>query len=292
MSLPPFDYQAPASDGELCALLAAHGAKARIIAGGTDLINWMAQGLVRPQVVIDVTRLPALGGIAAEPDGGLSIGACVRIEELERSAAVRGKYHALYQAAREIGSPQIRAMATIGGNCCNASPCADTPPPLVVFGARVRLVGPAGRREMPLEKFIRGNRQTAIAADEYLERIVLPAPWPNSASRFAAIGLRAAQEIDIASVAVNLALEPGSRRVAAVGIAMGAVAPMPLRAAAAEKLLAGEALSEERIDQAAESCAAESRPIDDLRASAEYRRYVIKTLAARTLREAAAAIRA
>lgn len=292
MSLPPFAYHAPTDSRALYALLAELGPRARILAGGTDLINWMAQGLVKPEAVIDVNALPELGGIAPQPDGGLSIGAAVRIEDLEKSALVRERYHALWQGAREIGSPQIRAMATIGGNCCNASPCADTPPPLVVLGARVVLAGPKGRREMLLEEFIRGNRLTAIAPDEVLERFLLPPPGERSASRFTAIGLRAAQEIDIASVAVNLALAPDGRRVAAVRIALGAVAPVPMRAPGAEALLVGAELTEERIAQAAASCAAECRPIDDLRASAEYRRYVVQTLAARTLKEAAQAARA
>jgi carbon-monoxide dehydrogenase medium subunit len=247
---------------------------------------------VQPEVVIDVNGLPALSGLRYAKGQGLSIGAAAKIEEIEKSELIREKYHALYQAAREIGSPQIRAMASIGGNCCNASPCADTPPALVVFGAGVTLVGPQGRRGMPLEAFIQGNRKTAIAADEYLERIDLPEPWPNSASRFANIGLRAAQEIDIASLAVNLALEPKSRQVAEVRIAMGAVAAVPLRATGAEGLLKGRELTEARIAAAAASCSEECRPIDDLRASAEYRRYVIQTLAVRLIREAGAAIAA
>ncbi len=290
MSLPPFDYRAPQSEDELAALLAAFGPKARVIAGGTDLLNWMAQNLVRPEVVIDVNSLTTLSGITYEEGKGLSIGAATKIESIEKSTVIREKYHALYQAAREIGSPQIRAMASIGGNCCNASPCADTPPPLVAFGAGVTLVGKRGRREMPLEEFIRGNRQTAIEPDEYLERISVPEPWPHSTSRFANIGLRAAQEIDIASIAVTLALDPKSGKVKEVRIAMGAVAPVPMRARGAEDILKGQPPSEALIDQAAASCTAECRPIDDLRASAEYRRYVIKTIASRTIREAVAAL--
>lgn len=290
MTLPPFEYLAPASVEELVGLLGRHGTKARILAGGTDLINLMADRAVHPEYVIDLNGVPQLAGISYEPGKGLTIGAATKIETIEKSPLIREKYFALHQAAAQIGSPQVRAMASIGGNSCNASPCADMPPPLVTLGALVCLVSPRGRRTMLLEDFILGNRRTALAEDELLESFFVPEPWPRSACRFATIGLREAQEIDIASVAVNLALKSESGEVAAVRIAMGAVAPVPLRARKAEEILLGRRPTDEVLQEATASCAAECRPIDDLRASAAYRRHVVGVLAARVLRETLSAI--
>ena len=145
MSLPPFEYLAPTTTAELAGLLAAHREKCRVLAGGTDLVNWMAEKIYRPDYVIDLRHLP-LAGITYEPGAGLTIGAATTIEAIERSAIIGRFYHALVQAAGQIGSPQIRAMATIGGNCCNASPCADMPPPLITLEARVVLTSTRGSR--------------------------------------------------------------------------------------------------------------------------------------------------
>lgn len=290
MSLPPFEYLAPTSGDELAGLLATHGSAARILAGGTDLISWMAEGIYHPSYVIDVRKVPALARIDYEPGRGLTLGAAATIEAIERSPAIQARYPALAHAAGQIGSPQIRAMATVGGNCCNASPCADMPPPLVVLGAQVVLVSPQGRRELLLEDFIQGNRQTAIRSGEFLESIHVPEPWPHSACRFRALGLRAAQEIDLASVAVNLAIDPARGRVTQARIALGSVAPVPMRARKAEAVLAGQQPTASLTDRAAETCGEECRPIDDLRASAVYRRHVITVLARRTLGEVLAAL--
>lgn len=290
MSLPPFQYLAPKNTDELAGMLAEHGNEASVLAGGTDLINWVAEKLITPAYLIDINGLDSLFGISYEEGKGLTIGAATKIEDIEKSAVIREKYYSLYQAVCEIGSPQVRAMASIGGNHCNASPCADTPPPLVTFGAKLSLVSQKGRREMLVEEFIKGNRLTALDPDEFLESFTIPEPWPNSTSRFMQIGLRAAQEIDIASVAVNLALDTADGTVSDVRIAMGAVAPVPKRALEAESILKGSKPSDEVIDKAAESCGQECQPIDDLRASATYRRHVIKVLAGKTIREIIAAI--
>lgn len=285
MSLLPFEYLAPGSTADLASQLAAHAGRARILAGGTDLINWMAERVYQPDYVIDVRNIPALAGIRAEEGGGVSIGAATTIEAIERSPVLRDRYPALCHAASQIGSPQIRAMATVGGNCCNASPCADMPPPLITLDAAVVLTSVRGSRELPLEAFITGNRQTAIAPDEFLESLRVPAPEPRSACRYAPFGLRAAQEIDLASVAANVAVDPKTGAVCLARIAMGAVAPFALRAPAAEQMLVGQDLTNEAIERAAASCGVECRPIDDLRASAVYRRHMITVLARRVLRD-------
>lgn len=290
MGLPPFNYLTPNTSEELIGMLAEYGDRARVLAGGTDLINWIAEKIVTPEVVIDLNGLESVQGISYEAGRGLRIGAAVKIEDIERSETIKKKYFSLYQATGQIGSPQVRAMASIGGNSCNASPCADTPPPLVSFGASVTLVGKNGSREMLLENFIQGNRRTAIEADEFLESFLVPEPWPNSASRYETIALRAAQEIDVASVAVNVALDAKTGSIAEARIAMGAVAPMPKRAPNAEALLKGQQPTDGLIEKAAASCSEECEPIDDLRASATYRRHVVGVLANRLLKEAIVAI--
>lgn len=289
MSLPPFEYLAPSSIEEVLSLLARHREKARILAGGTDLINWMAEKIVEPACVIDIRLLPELDGITYEVGKGIRIGAATKIAAIESSPLIKDKCYSLFMAASQIGSPQVRAMASIGGNCCNASPCADMPPPLVTLGATLTLASERGRREMLLEEFIKGNRETAIEPDELLECFHVPEPWPDSVSRYTTMGLRNAQEIDLASVAVNVAFDSSSSTIADVRISLGAVAPSPMRPKKAEQLLKGQPAESDIIVRAAESCGKECAPIDDLRATAAYRRHVVQVLAERTLGEALAA---
>lgn len=301
MALPQFDYIAPDTIDELVAALTRFGARARILAGGTDLIILLRERLVRAECLIDIGRLASLRGItraavkgqaaglADGPAGGITLGAATRIRDLERSAIIRDRYHALYQSAGQLGSAQIRDMATVGGNSCNASPAAETPPALIVLGASVTLVSERGRRQLPLEEFILGTRKTALAPDEFLESFHLPEPWPRSASRYACAGLRDAMEIDIANVAVNIGLGADGKTIEQARIAMGAVGPVQLRAKRAEALLTGRAPDAAVFDEAAQACAAEARPIDDMRASAAYRLEVLKPLVRRTLGLAVAA---
>jgi len=181
-------------------------------------------------------------------------------------------------------------MATIGGNSCNASPAADTPPALVALGARVCLASQQGIRERPLEEFITGNRSTDLQSHEYLEKFIIPDVPPDSASCFDLITLRAAVEIDVASLAIHLTMD-NERKVGDIRMAMGAVAPVPLRAIETEKMLIGHPLSDGLIEKAAEKCADEAKPIGDIRASAVYRRHLVKVLAGRTIKKTLAAIR-
>lgn len=291
MYLPQFEYHAPKTTEELSSLLSQHRGKARILCGGTDLIVAMKDKVTKPDCVIDISDLAALCGIREQEGTGVVIGAATKLDEIERSALIKEKYYALYQGASVVGSPQVRAMGTIGGNSCTASPAADTPPPLIALGARVNLVSRKGIRQMALEEFIRGNRETALGEDEFLESFVLEEPWPNSASRYVIMGLRGAMEIDMVNVAVNLALDPGNGKVKEVRIVLGAVAPSPLRARQAESLLKGNLPEEGVLDTVSKACAEESKPIDDFRATAAYRREIVKVLCRRALKEVSRAIR-
>ena len=291
MYLPQFAYHAPKTIEELSSVLSQYRGKAKILCGGTDLIVAMKDKVTKPECVIDISDLAALCGIRPQEGKGVMIGAATKLDEIERSALIREKYYALYQGASVVGSPQVRAMGTIGGNSCTASPAADTPPALIALGAKVNLVSQKGTRQMALGEFIRGNRETALGEDEFLESFVLEEPWPNSASRYLIMGLRGAMEIDMVNVAVNLALDPGNGKVKEVRIVLGAVAPAPLRARQAENLLKGNVPEDALLDKVSETCASESRPIDDFRATAAYRREIVKVLSKRTLKEVLSAIR-
>ncbi len=287
--LPELNYLSPKDPAELAAFLADHQGKAKILSGGTDIIPNMLSKLYKVDYLIDVSGVKELRGISYDDGAGLVIGAATKMKEIERSSVIREKYGALHKAASEVGSPQIRAMATLGGNICNASPAADTPPALVALGATVSLVNAKCSREMPLEKFIQGNRITDLKPDEYLEKISIPPAPVKTASRFGLTTLRAAVEIDIASLAVSLTTDDAGK-VTACDIAMGAVAPVPLRAKEAQQMLVGQVPDDALIAKVGDKCAEESKPIGDIRASAEYRRHLISVLAKRTIKDALVAI--
>lgn len=290
MQLPKLRYLAPRSTDELAVVLAEHGNRARIIAGGTDVIGSIQDKLISADFLVDINGLKELIGIDYQEGKGLVLGAATKMEDIAASPVVKDKFYSLYQAIRQIGSPQIRAMASIAGNSCNASPCADTPPPLVTYGAKVNLVSKRGKREIALADFIKGNRQVDRAEDEYVESFFLPEPWRDSACRFSTITLRQAVEIDVASIAVNVAMDSGKKKIEKLRIAMGSVAPTPMRAEKAEQILLRNEPTDELIEKAAKSCSVECKPINDLRASAAYRREVVRVIAARTLREAVDAV--
>lgn len=289
MLLPKFEYLAPRNVDELLDFLEKHQENAKILAGGTDIIPNMLGNLYQVNYLIDIGKVDGMKGITYEQGKGLAVGAATKLKDLEKSELVQKKYPALAKAAGEIGSPQVRAMATLGGNCCNASPAADTPPALVALGAVVSVVGKTGHREMLLEDFIQGNRITDLKPGEYLSKFLIPDLIPGSACRFGLITLRQGVEIDIASLAVYLVLDKNGV-VDDVRISMGSVAPIPLRAVDTEDFLKGKKLDEKTIEKAALICSGEAKPIDDIRASASYRRHLIGVLTTRVINETLEAI--
>lgn len=285
MNLPDFLYLAPEDPAELASLLARHGERAKILAGGTDLIIALKERTQVPKVVIDISGLKDLAGIEPLDGGWIRLGALTTFEEMEGSRLLQEKYPALVQAASAVGSPQVRAMGTVGGNSCNGSPAADSPPALMAYGAEVNLVSAQGRRTMNLGDFITHNRETAIRPEEYLESFSLPEPEPASAGEYIYAGLREAMEIDLVNAAVYLSLDQG--KVAKARIVLGAVAPRPIRAPKAEEMLSGQEPSPGLIEQAADQAAQESSPINDFRASAGYRRYTTALLVKKALNRVA-----
>lgn len=277
--LPPFEYCRPSTVAEACALLAAPGAVA--LAGGTDLlVHWRA-GRRAAARVVSLRGLPELAGIHVAPDGHARIGARTDLQALIEHPGVRERFPVLRRAARVMGSPAVRQLATVGGNCCNASPAADLAPPLLALDAAAEIVGPGRVRTMPLRDFFTGPGATVLAPGELLAAVTLPARAGRWHTAYQRLDVRRAMDIALASVAASLRMEGG--RVVEARIALGAVAPVPLRATAAESALVHRTLDEAALAAAAQAAMAQARPITDLRATAEYRRAMVGVLVRRAL---------
>ncbi|MBI4613372.1 MAG: xanthine dehydrogenase family protein subunit M [Planctomycetes bacterium] len=281
----PFDHAFPTTLAEASRLLAGAGDQARALAGGTDLVPRMRRGDWRPSLVVNLKRIPGLRGI--EHRGGeLWIGALSTLAQVARSPLVLSLAPVLARAAARVASLQVRNLATIGGNIANASPAADMAPPLLVLGAEVGVAGPADERRTPLDGFFAGPGRTKLAAGEILTGFAVPVLSDLRAS-YVKFERREAMDIAVAGVAAAVRLLPGKEgsppACGEARIALGAVAPTPMRALEAEEILAGQELSPERIARAARAAAGESRPIDDVRGPAWYRRHLVEVLSRRVL---------
>lgn len=281
-----FDYYAPKTKGEALELTKSLGSSAKVLAGGTDLIIMMKEKMIKPEAIIDISNLEELKGIVCKDGQGAEIGACTTISEIEFSKDLAKKYSALTYAAGELGSNQVRVMATLGGNCCHSSPAAETPTPLSALGAKVVISGLDGDRELPMEDFIQGNRKNDLQPGEIVSKFILPEPAKKSACRYGYIGLRNAMEIDAVNMAVNITLEDDGAKIKDVKLVMGSVSPRPLVSELIPGLLKGTELTEELIVKAGEAAQSEAKPISDVRASAEYRKDVVGALARRLVKEA------
>jgi CO/xanthine dehydrogenase FAD-binding subunit len=236
--------------------------------------------------VVSLRRLRELRGIAFEERQGLRIGAMTTMAEVEQHPVVQRRYAVLVDGARILGSVQTRNMATVGGNVCNAAPSADTAPPLLVLGARADIAGPGGRRQVPLDQFFTGPGQTVLGRDEILVGLLIPTPAPRTGACYERHTPRAEMDIAVVGVAALVILEPDGDLIREARIALGAVAPTPVRAPEAEAFLAGQRPSEEAFQRAAELAEGAARPISDVRASAAFRRHLVQVMTARCLRRA------
>jgi CO/xanthine dehydrogenase FAD-binding subunit len=288
MSHAHFAYLAPLTLSEVVAHLAARKADARVLAGGTDLLPLIDKGAVKPGVLISLRRVAELRPITFDRERGLTIGACARIGELLAHEAVRSHYPAMVDAAWQTATVQIRNMATLAGNICNARPCADNVPTLVARGARVELLSARGSRTLDLEDFILAPGKTRIEPDELLVRTHVPPPPAGAGVRggasYQCLSARSKVDLTSVSVAVYLVFAEGGIREAR--IVLGAVAPTPIRALQAEKLLVGQAPTPALLTVAGEAAANEARPITDIRATAEWRKKMVGVLTQRAIAEA------
>ncbi len=275
------DYLKPNTLGEALSIL-GEGRNTHILAGGTDILLKLEQDKYQRCSLVDITGIDSLSGISAS-ETGLWIGAATKLSDIAKSGQLTGAYQVLASAASLIGSPQIRNMATIGGNLCNASPSADMSAPLLVLEAQLEISSAAQKRLVPLADFFSGPSKTVLEPGEMLTALHIPAPEHGSAATYCKHSTRGAMDLAVAGVSVLLWRLEGQYH-ARIGLA--AVSPTPIRVYQAEQLISGaKSLDDELISSAANSAAETCRPISDIRASAEYRKALVGELTVRALSE-------
>jgi carbon-monoxide dehydrogenase medium subunit len=285
MTMQRFDYFETEHLNEVISTLAEYGSDAALLAGGTDLLNMIRTETVKPRVVINLKHVSTLGGIT-DSDEELRLGALTKIKELNNSSTISENYPSLREASNRLGSIQIRHLATVGGNLCRAAPCAETAPPLLVYGARVRINGPEGERILPLEEFFTGPGEIALTRGEVLTEVLIPHPAKRTGSAYLRHSVRELMDLALVNVAVLISLDEESKTITDARIALGSVAPTPIRARQAEETLRGQPINDAVINHAARVAAEESLPISDVRSSAEYRQSITRLLTRRTLETA------
>jgi len=283
MIIPEFEYVSPQSVQEACALLVQYGDSARVLAGGSDLLVKMKDGLMKPAYLVSLKNLDSLKAIRYETGTGVIIGARATHNEVMNNRLLQEKYRSVCEAAHSMAADQIRNIGTVGGNLVNAVPSADLPPILIALDARARIVGSSGERTIALEDFFLGPGKTVLEKGEILAEIIIP-DQPTTGSNYIKFGLRRAGALAVAGVASSVTVSDGTCR--DVRVVLGAVAPTPMRARQAENVLRGKKISRELIDEAGRIAAAESKPISDIRGSIEYRRNLVNVLTRRSLKAA------
>jgi len=280
------DYQAPATLDQAVAILSEHGASARILAGGTDLIIQHRERRRQVGVMVDVKAIPELTAMGWTASGGLRLGAAVPCIRIYRDPEVGRRYPALIDSASLIGGMQIQSRASIGGNLCNSSPAADSIPTLISLGAVCHIAGPRGQRTIPVEQFCTGPGANVLEADELLVALELPQPAARSGAAFERFIPRNEMDIAVVNAAASVVLSADGGTFEAARVAVGAVAPTPLHVAAADAALAGKPVSAATIAAAADAVRAAARPITDMRGSTAQRRHLAGVLATRVLNTA------
>jgi len=277
-----FDYYQPESLKEAYQLMEKLKGEALYVAGGTDVIVKIKQKAIQPDALISLRRVQEIRDI--KENGGVVIGAGVLFREIENSELIARNHEALWQASRVLANPQIRNVATIGGNLCNAAPSADSAPPLLAMEAEVELEGPGGSRKIMLEDLFKGPGETAMEPEEIMTRIVVPRQPANTATSFLKIG-RVSQDIAIANAAALVTMEGGICK--KCRLAVGAVAPVPLRLKSIEEKVEGQKIEEDLLQEVEKMVTEAVSPITDVRSTAQYRRAVSGVLVKRAIVKAA-----
>ncbi len=284
MSRAKFKYYAPETVEEASRLLLDAGKGAFLLAGGTDLLVKINHEMIHPKAVISLNAIKELDFIKFERNKGLTIGAGARLADVEAHPDIRRRYPAVAYAASVTANTQIRNMGTVAGNLCNAAPSAENAPTLIAMNAEVVLYGKDGERGLPLEDFFKGPGLTALKPGEIMTSVFVPLSPARSGASYQHISARG--KVDISAVCVGAMVSLDKDRCEDVRIALGAVAPVPMRAVKAERVLKGKTPTEDLTEKAAEQAMKEAMPISDLRASADYRKAMVRVLTRRALNEA------
>jgi CO/xanthine dehydrogenase FAD-binding subunit len=283
--LPRFEYLEPKTIDEALSLLSHYKARAKVIAGGTDLLPKLKRRQFKaPECLIDLKGIPNLDYIKYDEVDGLSLGALVTIHAVETSPILRERFGVLFQAAESMASRQVRNRGTIGGNLCNAVPSADTAPALLTLEATLKLASQKGERIVNIADFFTGPNETVLTEEEILQEIRVPNLPPPSRGTYLKLTPRRSMDLAIVGVAAVVSAEDGVCN--DIRIALGAVAPTPIRARRAEEMIRGQKLSYEVVERAAQIAAGECRPISDHRASEEYRCRMVEVLTKRAIQQA------
>ena len=282
MILPEFKYVAPTTVEEAVNLLAQYGDKAKLMAGGTDLINFIKDGVIKPEVLIDLKSVQGMDQLEFDPEQGLTIGALTKLIDVERSEVVKKEYPALAEAVHLIASTQIRSKGTLVGNVCNASPSADSVPPLFVLGAELTVQGPEGVRTIPIGEFYQGFKKLALKPGEIVTAVRIPPMKANERAAYKAHTVRKAMDLAIVGVAAKLTVDAEGVCQDAK-IALGAVAVSCVRAPHAESVLIGRKITPEIAEIAGQEPMKDCSPISDVRASAEYRHDMVRVFTKRAV---------
>jgi len=269
-----FKYFVPRTLREALRLIDRNGPNARVIAGGTDLLVQMKLEVISPDCLINIMKIPELNFIKMEK-GSLRIGATAKWSEILEFCSRDRKHAALYEAVRSLGKVQVRHMGTIGGNLCSASPAADSAPALLVYNGRVKLVRARGERILPLDKYFKGVNETVKTAQELMTEIRIPSLRNGLGSAFKKL---TRVGTDISKISCAVAIVRKGRVCVSCRVAMGAVAPVPMRMRGAEELMDGEKVEASLVEEMGHRISAEIQPITDIRSTAEYRRQVAVVL--------------
>jgi len=277
------DYAAPRTLAEAVALLNDKGDRARVLAGGTDIIVQAREHRRDLDLLVDVKNIPEVNELAYDPKKGLRLGAAVPCYRIYEHAEIAKAYPGLIDAVSLVGGIQIQSRASVGGNLCNGSPAADTIPPLIVLEGTCVIAGPKGTRQVPVEKFCTAPGRTVLERGELLVRLELPPPKANSGAHYLRFIPRNEMDIAVAGAAASVTLDDKKTRCVAARIALAAVAPTPLLVPDAAAALVDGAINESLINKAASVAQAAAKPISDMRGDADYRRHLVSVLVKRAI---------
>lgn len=281
-----FDYVAPKSIVEVASLIANQNGNAKILCGGTDLLVQLREGRRKADLVIDIKNIPELTQIRFDLQNGLRIGAAASCHDICSDPNVSKHYPGLVDGIRLIGGVQIQNRASVGGNLCNASPAADAIPALIVHKAICNTTGPKGSRVFPVEEFCISPGQNALRAGEFLASVSVPDPKERFGAHYLRFIPRNEMDIAVVGAGASVILDEDGKRFVSARIALGAVAPTPLLASDAGAFLSGKDVTRANIKEAARMSQSITRPITDLRGTAEHRIHLCAVLVERALDKA------